>query len=346
MDAYYMTASQLEAFATYLRDREKSAGTTEKYCRDAAAFARFLGGRPATTEAGADWKAALLRAGYAPVTVNSMLSALNAFCRFMGWDVRVRFVRIQRRLFREERRELSRAEYTRLLAAAQPRPRVRLLLETICSTGIRVSEVRYITVEAARRQRAEITLKGKVRVILLPDKLCARLLKFARAQKIASGEIFLTESGKSLRRQQIWATFKRLCAAARVAPEKVFPHNLRHLFAVTFENLLGVPVLCVPKLGVIYDTLKQPLGLCIVVFVVALIALVSVLTAPKEKPEGGKTADGNTGIPSSDVPIENKERKIGEKQHESKNQIPALCVSGGRPHSVGRAGHHRVHDGN
>ena len=237
MYAYLITEEQLERFAAYLRAGEKSAGTVEKYRRDVSAFARYLEGREATQTAGAEWKASLLRGGYAPVTVNSMLSSLNAFCRFMGWDLRVRFVRIQRRLFREERRELSRAEYSRLLTAAEPRPCVRLLLETICSTGIRVSEVRYITVEATRAGRADIHLKGKIRTILLPDKLCRRLLKYARKQKIASGEIFLTESGRSMGRQRIWRAFKRLCAAAGVAPEKVFPHNLRHLFAVTFYRI-------------------------------------------------------------------------------------------------------------
>ncbi len=237
MNAYHITADQLERFAAHLRAGEKSAGTVEKYCRDVTAFARYLEGRAVTQTAGADWKASLLCGGYAPVTVNSMLSALNAFFRFMRWDIHVRFVRIQRKLFREERRELSRAEYGRLLTAAEPCPRIRLLLETICSTGIRVSEVRYITVEAARAGRTDIDLKGKVRTILLPDKLCRRLLRYARKQKIASGEIFLTEGGRSMGRQRIWRAFKRLSAAAGVAPEKVFPHNLRHLFAVTFYRI-------------------------------------------------------------------------------------------------------------
>ena len=151
----------------------------------------------------------------------------------------MKFLKIQRRLFRDDSRELTRPEYDRLLAAAreQGRERLALLLETICATGIRVSEVRYVTVETARTGRAEIALKGKIRTILLPGKLCRKLLKYARRQKIASGEIFLTRSGRGLSRKQIWAEMKSLCAKAGVAPTKVFPHNLRHLFARTFYRV-------------------------------------------------------------------------------------------------------------
>ena len=150
-----------------------------------------------------------------------------------------KYLKIQRRLFRDDSRELTRPEYDRLLAAAreQGRERLALLLETICATGIRVSEVRYVTVETARTGRAEIALKGKIRTILLPGKLCRKLLKYARRQKIASGEIFLTRSGRGLSRKQIWAEMKSLCAKAGVAPTKVFPHNLRHLFARTFYRV-------------------------------------------------------------------------------------------------------------
>ncbi len=182
----------------------------------------------------------MLEQGYAPVTINAMLTALNRFFAFAGWDAcHVKFLKIQRRLFRDDSRELTRPEYDRLLAAAreQGRERLTLLLETICATGIRVSEVRYVTVETARTGRAEIALKGKIRTILLPGKLCRKLLKYARRQKIASGEIFLTRSGRGLSRKQIWAEMKSLCAKAGVAPTKVFPHNLRHLFARTFYRV-------------------------------------------------------------------------------------------------------------
>ena len=190
-----------------------------------------------TREATGQWKAALVEAGYAPATVNAMLAALNRFFVFQGWEeFRVKALRLQKKLFREAGRELVRADYEKLLDAAerQGRPRLVLLMEAICATGIRVSEVKYLTVEAARRGKAEISLKGKIRTILIPNKLCRKLLKYAQKQKTASGEIFLTRSGKSLSRKQIWAEMKSLCREAGVAPSKVFPHNLRHLFARCF----------------------------------------------------------------------------------------------------------------
>ncbi len=148
----------------------------------------------------------------------------------------MKFLKVQRRLFRDARRELNRAEYARLLDTAQRQgqERLALLMETICATGIRVSELRYITLEAVRLGRAEIALKGKIRTILLPGKLCRKLRKYARAEKIASGELFLTRSGTPIHRRQVWAEMKRLCAKAGVEPGKVFPHNLRHLFATAF----------------------------------------------------------------------------------------------------------------
>ena len=227
--------SNLQHFAAYLRREEKSAGTIEKYLRDTAAFAAHMDGAPVTKEAVAAWRDGLVVQGYAPVTINSMVAAVNALLRFRGWeDCRVKALRLQRRVFRDQSRELTREEYDRLLAAASGKPRLALLMETVCGTGIRVSEVRYITVEAAREGRAEIALKGKIRVILLPAKLCRKLLKYARQQKTASGEIFLTGSGKPISRRQIWAEMKALCGKAGVEKSKVFPHNLRHLFARTF----------------------------------------------------------------------------------------------------------------
>ena len=237
MHEYVLTQTQLSAFALHLRREEKSAGTTEKYLRDAGRFARWLGGRPVTAELAAGWREHLTAQGYAPVTVNSMLSAVNHLFRFLGWeDCRVKFLKIQRRIFRDQGRELTRTEYGRLLAAARGRgeDRLALLMEAICSTEVRVSEVKYLTVEAGRRGRAEVRLKGKIRTILLPEKLCRKLLKYAKTQKTVSGEIFLTRNGKSLGHRQIWAEMKRVCREAGVAPTKVFPHNLRHLFATTF----------------------------------------------------------------------------------------------------------------
>ena len=240
MEDRMITREALGKFTLMLRERERSPGTIEKYLRDIRAFAAWLGGAEVTRERAAAWRDSLLERGYDPVTVNSMVAAVNQFFTFLGWeDCKVKALKIQRKLFRDDRKELTREEYQRLLDSAHDlgRERLALLLETICATGIRVSEVKYITVEAAHAGRAEISLKGKLRVILLPGKLCRKLKKYARAQKIASGEIFLTRSGRSLSRRQIWAEMKRLCKAAGVAPSKVFPHNLRHLFARTFYKV-------------------------------------------------------------------------------------------------------------
>ena len=235
-----ISSNQLAAYAAYLHMEERSPGTVEKYLRDVQAFTRWLDGRPVTRELAAGWKEYLHSQGYAPVTINAMLAALNSLLRFLGReDCRVKFLKIQRRLFREAGRELTRPEYERLLMAARERgqDRLALLMETICATGIRVSEVRYLTVEAARRGRAEIALKGKIRTILIPNKLCRKLLKYAGKHKTVSGEIFLTRNGTSMSRRQIWAELKRLCQYAGVESTKVFPHNLRHLFATTFYKV-------------------------------------------------------------------------------------------------------------
>ena len=206
-----------------LAAEERSAGTIEKYLRDVRAFASWLGGRALNKEETAGWKQHLLAQGYMPVTINSMLSALNRFFHFIG-------------VFRDPTRDLGRDDYERLLQAAETSGNIRLklLMETICATGIRVSELRHITVEAISIGRAQIALKGKIRTILLPGKLCRKLKKYAQKQNIPSGEIFLTNKGNSLSRRQVWREMKRLCNRAGVLPSRVFPHNLRHLFAVTF----------------------------------------------------------------------------------------------------------------
>ena len=230
-----VTERTVDGFRRELLRREYSHGTAESYVRSIRAFARWSGG---AVDRGLvlTWKAQLT-AQYAPATVNAMLAGINRFFAFMGWpECKVKALRLQRRSFREAERELDREEYRTLVRTARTlgRERLALVMETICATGIRVGEVPYITVEALRRGKAVVALKGKVRTILLPEKLCKKLLKYAKRQKITSGEVFLTGGGKRLSRVQIWAEMKRLCRAAGVAAGKVFPHNLRHLFAAAY----------------------------------------------------------------------------------------------------------------
>lgn len=234
------TINQLQAFAAQLREDERSAGTIEKYLRDVRKFFCWLADRTLEKAQASAWRTQLLTDGYAPETVNSMIVALNRFLGVIGReDCRIHTLRIQRKLFRRQERELTRAEYERLVQTAERKgqERLALLLEAIAATGIRVSEVKYLTVEAAKAGRAEISLKGKIRVILLPNKLRRKLLKYAKKQKIVSGEVFLTRNGRGLSRKQIWAEMKMLCKRARVAANKVFPHNLRHLFAREFYKI-------------------------------------------------------------------------------------------------------------
>ncbi len=240
MDYGAIPNAQISAFKRHLQSEERVPATIRKYLRDIRSFVAWLGARPLGKDAAAGWKEYLRASQLCPETVNSKLSALNKFFRFLRrQECCVKYLRIQRRLFRRREREMSRADYTRLLEAAKDmgKTRLALLMETICATGIRVSEVRYITVEAAGAGRAEISLKGKIRTILIPGKLCRKLQKYARKQKIASGEIFLTRNGKGLSRRQIWAEMKGICKKADVAPTKVFPHNLRHLFAQAFYQV-------------------------------------------------------------------------------------------------------------
>ena len=223
-----------------MQGEEREPGTIEKYLREVRTFLIWAGEREVNKDLTTAWKEHLKSQKFQPETVNAKLSALNKFLRFLGMeDCRVRYMKIQRKLFRRSDRELTKEDYTWLwsTANAQGKHRLALLMETICATGIRVSEVRYITVEAIQSGRADVSLKGKIRSILLPGKLCWKLQKYAKKQKVVSGEIFLTRNGKGLSRRQIWAEMKALCKAAGVVASKVFPHNLRHLFARTFYKV-------------------------------------------------------------------------------------------------------------
>jgi len=218
---------------------KRCEATLQKYGHDLREFCKYLRDMPLTKAGVIDWKQALV-AEYAPSTVNTMLAVVNGYLRFMGWpELCVKPLKIQRSLFLDEKKELTREEYTRLVRAAQRRQneRLSLVIQTICATGIRVSELQFITVEAVYRGRAEIRNKGKLRVVFLPEKLRRLLKAYLRKQKKTAGAVFTTRTGKPLDRSNIWRDMKELCKSADVASEKVFPHNLRHLFARTFYSL-------------------------------------------------------------------------------------------------------------
>lgn len=235
-----MKKEMLDIFKRYLQEEERSSATQEKYLYEVIQFFVWLGDEEVTKEIIVKWKQYLIQKGYKPSTINCKLSALDQFLNLIGRsDCKVKHLRLQRRLFREVDRELTKTEYERLVTSAynSGKERLALLMESICSTGIRVSEVKYLTVKAAQVGKAEIIMKGKIRTILISNKLCRKLLKYAKKQKIVSGEIFLTKDGKSLNRKQIWAQMKSICEKAGIVPAKVFPHNLRHLFAQTFYKV-------------------------------------------------------------------------------------------------------------
>ena len=232
-----LTEHRITAYEHSARETEHASATIEKYLQAQHSFAAWLDGREVTKDLTAQWKETLLESGLSPSTVNGRLAAINGLFRFLGWDdCRVKFLKLQQKAYRDSARELTQDDYNQLrnTAAQQKNPLLPLLLETICAAGIRVSELKYITVEAVTRGEAEIRLKGKIRTILLPEKLCRKLRKFAQKEKIVSGAIFRDENGAPLSRFRIWRMMKKLAAQAGVEPSKVFPHNLRHLFAVTF----------------------------------------------------------------------------------------------------------------
>ena len=237
MSSTTITHSSLAAYANYLQMEERSVGTVDNYLRSLRTFVKWLGGAQVDKAVVGQWKEHLLDLGYAPVTINAMLAAVHSYLHFRGWDqFRVHYLRVQRRLFRDDERALSRDEYMRLLRTAYSsgQRQLGLIIETLGATGIRVSELSAITVEAVQNGRADIRLKGKIRTILIPHKLSRKLQAYARAKKITSGEIFITTGGKSISRFKIWAAMKQLAKCSGVAPGKVFPHNLRHLFATEF----------------------------------------------------------------------------------------------------------------
>ncbi len=234
-----ITRELIEKFRHHLMEEEKSSATLEKYIRDVTAFFVWLTGHELDKMAVLRYKEHLA-VNYAPASVNSVLSSLNSFFSYNEWhSLKVKMLRIQRQIFAERNKELTRAEYERLLNAAKHRNNKRLyfLMQTICASGIRVSELKAITVEAIRAKQATIKCKGKMRIVILPKNLCRMLTEYTKEEKITSGPVFITKTGKPLDRSTIWKMMKQLCEHAGVNKEKVFPHNLRHLFARTYYSI-------------------------------------------------------------------------------------------------------------
>lgn len=231
--------SRIDSYCAALLEAEKSAATVEKYLRSVRRFAAFCGGREISKALVLDYKAEL-EGRYAPAGANAALAAINGFLRFCGHaDCCVKPFKVQKKLYCPEERELSRQEYIRLVQAAEDSGdrRMALLLATICSTGIRVSELSYITVEAVARGEAVVTCKGKTRTVFLPAALRRRLRQYVHRRRLRSGAVFVTRTGKPLNRSNIWRMMKALCRRANVQPSKVFPHSLRKLFARTFYKI-------------------------------------------------------------------------------------------------------------
>lgn len=240
MKGQILTSEAIDRYKKYLREEEKSENTIEKYLRDVRAFAVYLNGVEVTKGTVIAYKGKLLSENYTVRSVNSMLASLNSLFVFLGWeDCKVKSIKFQRQIYCPEEKELTKAEYMRLVRTAKQKgnERLNLILQTICGTGIRVSELQYITVEALKNGKAVVSLKGKTRSVFIVKELRKKLLRYAAEQKILSGAIFITRTGKPISRTNIWREMKGLCKQAGVNPSKVFPHNLRHLFARVFYGI-------------------------------------------------------------------------------------------------------------
>lgn len=234
-----ITNSMIGDFENYLRTDEKSDNTIEKYLRDVRAFSAFTEAKEISKVVVMEFKASLVE-NYEVTSANSMIAAANAFLRFMGWvDCCIKQFKLQKKAFCSEEKELTKAEYIRLVNTAKQKgnERLNLILQTICGTGIRVSELQFITVEAVRKGEAVVSCKNKTRTVFIVRELQKKLLNYIKTKGIITGCIFITKSGKPMSRCNIWREMKALCEQAGVSPDKVFPHNLRHLFARTFYGL-------------------------------------------------------------------------------------------------------------
>ncbi len=235
-----ITNELITKFETHLIEEEKSRVTVEKYLHDVTRFMLWMSERSLEKSAVLEYKQRLIEQGYAPRSVNSILSSLNALFDMNDWhDLKVKTLKIQNQLYISEKRELTRGEYLRLLEAAKAKGNLRLyfLMQTICGTGIRISELEFITYEAVCIGKATIHCKGKFRQVFIPNKLCSLLKRYAKEQGIKRGSIFVSRTGRPLDRSNVWSDLKKLCESAGVSKEKVFPHNFRHLFARTYYSL-------------------------------------------------------------------------------------------------------------
>lgn len=240
MRSRFITTEIIEKFRLYLLDEEKSDNTIEKYLRDVTALANFCKSTAITKEVVIAYKEKLIENHYSISSINSMLAGINSLFCFMGWhDLRVKTIKFQRQVFYPEEKELTRKDYERLCQAALKvkDERLYLILQTICATGIRVSELKFITVESVRKGKALVSLKGKCRYIFIVRELQKKLLRYAAKQGIKVGSVFITRTGKPISRITVWREMKNLCVRAKVNPQKVFPHNLRRLFAREFYRI-------------------------------------------------------------------------------------------------------------
>ncbi len=240
MKGKVITTKTIQQFENHLRMEEKSQNTIDKYIRDVKAFAEYLGDECISKKLAIGYKQYLKDSGYAVRSINSIIASINALFGFMGLcDCRLKSLKLQQQIYCPEDKELTKAEYARLISAARQKgnERLNLIIQTICGTGIRVSELQFITVQAVRKGEAVVSLKGKTRSVFIVKELQKKLLRYIAEQKITEGAVFITRTGKPISRTNIWREMKSLCKQANVNPNKVFPHNLRHLFARTFYGI-------------------------------------------------------------------------------------------------------------
>ena len=239
MKGQIITARMITEFREHLILEERSEITVEKYIRDVKAFSAYTQNAAITKETVIAYKKHL-QEKYAVRSINSMLASINSLFMFLGWhDLRVKSLKLQQQVFCPEEKELTKAEYARLCRTAERKhnERLNLILQTICGTGIRVSELQFITVDAVKQGEAVVNCKAKTRAVFIVKELKQKLLRYAAEQNIKSGMIFVTRTGKPISRTNIWREMKALCDEANVNPQKVFPHNLRHLFARVFYGI-------------------------------------------------------------------------------------------------------------